>query len=113
MATGPTKVVPDIFEATLASDGTDAVDQGRRLTRDEAEARRSLGQDIVVCGPDTIANDMLASEIEAAVSAPGGKAIHHPPHLGPESLPHWQQLKLPPSGHSFYETPLRKARKTA
>jgi hypothetical protein len=63
-----------------------------------------------VCGQDTFQNCSLAEQIEGAAAPPGGKVLHHPPHLGSESLPHWQQRTPPPAGHSFYETPLRKAR---
>ena len=101
---------PEIYEATCATDGSDAVDRGAQLTRAQAEARRAAEEDIVVCGPDPIANDLLARDIELAVTRPGGHCIHHGPHMGPMSLPHWQQDPPPPEGHSFYETPVRKAR---
>jgi hypothetical protein len=101
---------PTIYEATRATDGSDAVDRGRQLTRAEAEARRSAGLDIVVCGSDEGANWQLAREIETAVSPSGQRPKPHGPHLGPQSLPHWQQKAAPPAGHSFYETVLRKAR---
>jgi hypothetical protein len=95
-------------------DGTEAVDRGPLLSRQQAEARRRAGLDIVVCGPDTPANCQLAREIETAVTPAGDVCIHHGPHLGPQSLPHWQQKRgVPPPGHSFYETHVRQARATA
>src|SRR4051794_26299111 len=100
----------EIYEASLATDGTDAVDRGTLLSRAQAEARRRAGQDIVVCGADTGVNCQLAREIEAAVTSAAGKCIHHGPHLGMQSLPHWQQRTPPPAGHSFYETHVRHAR---
>ncbi|MCI0455349.1 MAG: hypothetical protein L0Z62_00015 [Gemmataceae bacterium] len=107
---------PEIYEATRATDGSEAVDRGKKLTRAEAEKRRRAGLDIVVCGPDEGANWQLARESEKAVSPAGQKPKAHGPHLGPASLPHWQQGGGSPPGHSFYETqgtpdiPPRKAR---
>jgi hypothetical protein len=101
-------VPPTIYEAFCAPDGSGGVRRGRVLTRAEAISHRRRGGDVVVCGPDTMANDREARTIEAAV----GRYIHHPPHLdaaGARALPHFQQLVAPPRGHSFYETPVRKA----
>ncbi len=95
---------PEIYEATCATDGSGAVDRGKQLTRAEAEARRKAGHDIVVCGPNEGANWHLSRAIEAAVSPTGQKPKAHGPHLGAESLPHWQQGGGSPAGHSFYET---------
>jgi hypothetical protein len=83
------------------------VQRGKELTRAEAISRRQSGGDVVVCGEDTFANDREARTIESAV----GPCIHHPPHdvAGPLALPHFQQLVAPPRGHTFYETPVRKA----
>jgi hypothetical protein len=102
---------PDIYEATRAKDGSDAVIRGRQLTRGQAVARRLAGGDIVVCGPDTVHNDRVVWEIEVAAT-PGGSAppIYHGPHGGPLSLPHWQQKIPPPQGHAFHETHVRQAR---
>src|SRR5438132_9061547 len=87
----PAPAAPEIYEATCATDGSDAVDRGRKLTRAEAEAHRRAGRDIVVCGPDEGANWQLAREIETVVSTSGQRPKAHGPHLGPLSLPHWQQ----------------------
>ena len=103
---------PEVYEATCATDGSDAVDRGRLLTRAEAEARRRAGLNIVVCGPDEGANWQLARAIEAAASRTGQPPKPHGAHGGPLSLPHWQQRTPPPVGHSFYETLYRKARVT-
>lgn len=108
--TPPASSPPEIYEATRAMEGSEAVDRGNRLTRAEAEARRRSGQDIVVCGEDVFANCKLAEEIEKAVTPAGGNYLYHGPHLGPQSLPHFQQDPPPPEGHSFHETPIRKAR---
>ena len=108
--------MPEIYEATRATDGSGGVLRGRLLTRAEAEARRLAGMDIVVCGTDEGANWQLAREIEIAVSPSGQRPKSHGPHLGSESLPHWQQRSGVPGGHSFYETegtastPARKAK---
>lgn len=101
--------MPAIYEATCATDGSDAVIRGAELTQGQAVARRTAGGDIVVCGSDTMRNDRLAHDIE--IAAAGGRSIvYHPPHLGPQSLPHWQQTVPPPVGHSFHETNRRQAR---
>jgi hypothetical protein len=104
---------PQIYEATRATDGSEAVDRGNLLTRVQAEDRRRQGLDIVVCGPLTTENCRLAREIEVAITSAGGVCIHHGPHLEPQSLPHRQQpSNAPPAGHSFYETHVRQARVT-
>ena len=103
--------LPVIYEATRATDGSDAVIQGAELTEAEAVARRKAGGDIVVCGSDTPRNERLAHDIEAA-AAVGKPILYHGPHGGPLSLPHWQQKLPPPEGHSFHETHVRKARTT-
>ena len=96
-----------------ATDGSDNVDRGALLSRQQAEDRRRAEQDIVVCGPDTPLNCELARQIEQAVTLAGLLCLHHGPHRGPQSLPHWQQQRnTPPEGHSFYETHIRKARVT-
>jgi hypothetical protein len=98
---------PAIYEAACASDGTGSVVRGAALTRAQAIARRRSGLDVVVCGEDTFANAALAHAIESAVARckPDG------PHdvAGSLALPHFQPKKRPPSGHTFYETPVRKA----
>jgi hypothetical protein len=98
----------DIYEAVRATDGSGGVVKERRLTRAEAEARRQNGGDIVVCGPDAVANRLEAADIEAAA----GPWTHHLPNLqttGPRALPHFQQRRKPPRGHSFYEMANHKA----
>ena len=62
----------------------------------------------MVCGPDTFANAREAYAIESAV----GPCVPDGPHLdvaGALALPHFQQRAAPPQGHTFYETPVRKA----
>ena len=57
---------------------------------------------------DTFANAREARAIESAV----GPCIPDGPHIdvaGALALPHFQQRVAPPEGHSFYETPIRKA----
>jgi hypothetical protein len=103
--------LPAIYEATRAADGSNAVIRGAELSQAQAVARRRNGEDIVVCGSDTLQNDKLAHDIEAA-AASGKLILYHGSHGGPLSLPHWQQKVPPPGGHSFHETPVRKARTT-
>ena len=106
--TSPSAILPSIHEALCARDGSGGVRKGRKLTRTEAIHHRQGGGDIVVCGTDTFANAREAHAIESAV----GPCIPDGPHLdvaGAQALPHFQQRVPPPEGHSFYETPVRKA----
>ena len=99
---------PEIYEAIRTTDGTGAVIKGHLLTRGQAETRRQNGLDIVVCGADETDNYLLAADIEASA----GPWTHHRPHpvsAGPQALPHFQQRRIPPRGHSFYETATKKA----
>jgi hypothetical protein len=102
----PTAAAPQIHEASLGRRGS--VVKGRSITQAEAEARRKAGEDVVVCGPNLGANRRLAGEIERNAN---GKVKLCPPDdkAGPNSLPHWQPDPRPPDGHTFYETPNRKA----
>ena len=61
-----------------------------------------------MCGDDLAANRRLAGEIER--NATGG-VKRCPPHdsAGEHALPHYQPDPRPPDGHTFYETPHRKA----
>lgn len=79
------------------------------IDRATAIAQRQAELDIVVCGNDVDANRGLAQNIESAI----GPCQRHDPHrgAGPNALPHFHQVKPPPSGHAFYETGQRKARK--
>lgn len=97
---------PKVYEAELRGDGS--VVRGRAITQAEAEARRRSGQDVVVCGPDLPSNRRLAGAIERSAS---GNAKRCPPHArsGPNALPHYQPDPRPPAGHTFYETPNRRA----
>src|SRR5438046_151739 len=99
---------PNIHEAFCSQDGSGGVRRGRVLTRAEAIRHRQGDGDVVVCGPDTFATAHEAHAIESTV----GPCIPDGPHLdaaGTLALPHFQQRLPPPEGHTFYETPLRKA----
>src|SRR5438874_10845645 len=90
---------PTIYEAFCARDGSGGVRRGRALTPAEAINHRRSGGDVVVCGPDTFANNREARMIESGV----GPWVHHPPHLdvaGTLALPHVQQRLAPPEGHT-------------
>ena len=97
---------PQIHEAALGSDGS--VRKGTVITQAQAEASRKAGQDVVVCGPDLKSNRRLAETIEWNAN---GNCKRCPPHpsAGPRALPHYQPDPRPPSGHTFYETEIRKA----
>jgi hypothetical protein len=99
---------PTIHEAFCARDGSGGVQRGRPSREPRQSRTENGGGDVVVCGPDTFANAREAHAIESAV----GPCIPDGPHLdsaGALALPHFQQRTPPPDGHSFYETPIRKA----
>jgi hypothetical protein len=97
---------PTIHEASLGTAG--AVIKGKAITQVQAEGRRKAGLDVVVCGPNLTANRNLAGAIEISAN---GNAKRCPPHAnsGANALPHYQPDPRPPTGHTFYETPNRKA----
>jgi hypothetical protein len=97
---------PQIYEASLGANGS--VVRGQAITQAQAQAKRQVGQDVVVCGPNLTANRSLAGLIERNANS---SAKRCPPHLnaGPLALPHFQPDPRPPIGHTFYETPNRKA----
>src|SRR5947209_15390335 len=101
---------PTIHEAELASGSSGAVLWGAELDFAAAVARRRAGLDVVVRGDDLNANRRLALGIESAVG-PAQRGVPHTVTAGPLALPHFQQVTPPPTGHCFYETEQRKARK--
>jgi hypothetical protein len=100
---------PTIHEAELVSGASGAVLCGTEINATQAVERRKRGEDVVVCGDEISANRRLAFSIESAV----GPCKREDPHgkAGPHALPHYQPDPRPPEGHTFYETPRRKARK--
>ena len=98
---------PSIHEATLGANGS--VKKGIAVTQFQAEALRKAGKDVVVCSSDLAANRALAQSIEMSAN---GKYKCCPPHAsaGAHALPHFQPVARPPAGHTFYETPNRKAK---
>jgi hypothetical protein len=105
-------LAPTIFFATIGLPGTafdGAVIKGAVASFDEAVLGRRAGHDVVVCGDDLAANRKLAAMIEGNAN---GAWRRCPPHAGagPFALPHYQPEDRPPSGHTFYETEIRKAR---
>lgn len=105
----PPPPAPTIHEAERASGPSGGVLYGAEIDQDTAVVRRQGGLDVVVRGDDTSANRRLAGAIEGAV----GPCRRNDPHrrAGPLALPHFQQDRPPPEGHTFYETVNRKARK--
>ena len=75
-----------------------------------AVTRMPGGFDVVVRGQDANANRRLALQIESAVG-PAKRQVPHSLSAGPLALPHFQQGKPPPSGHTFYETDKKMARR--
>jgi len=100
-------ITPQVYEATLGANGS--VIKGQPITQLQAEAKRRVGQDVVVCGLNLTANRSLAGAIERNAN---GAAKRCPPHTnaGKLVLPHYQPDPRPPAGHTFYETPNRKAK---
>jgi hypothetical protein len=105
----PAPAAPTIHEASLGSGGAGFVDYGAAIDFAAAVARRQAGENVVVRGQDIDANRRLAQAIESAV----GPCKRSDPHrlAGPHALPHFQPDPRPPVGHTFYETPRRKARR--
>jgi hypothetical protein len=97
---------PVIHEAACGVNGS--VVKGLAITQAQAQARRTAGKDVVVCGASLAANRNLAKQIEQNAN---GSFVLHPFHVnaGPQALPHCQPSSRPPAGHTFYETPNRKA----
>jgi hypothetical protein len=107
----PSPPPPTIHEATRAGGPSGAVVRGVAIDEATAVARRRAGEDVVVCGDDVDANRRLAWRIEAGAGPPSRPQSPHKLRAGPHALPHFQQAKAPPEGHTFYETANRKARK--
>ncbi len=106
-ATTPPPAVPTIYEAILGAAGAVVLVQPA-MTQAQAEAIRQNGGEVVVCGPNLSGNRALAQLIEQNAN---GHWKRCPPHVnaGPHALPHYQPDPRPPAGHTFYETPHRKA----
>ncbi len=104
---------PTIHEAELASGPSGAVEWGSAMGVEAAAQRRRAGLDIVVRGDSLNANRALAREIEAMVGPPSRPQFPHSTSAGAQALPHFHQQSRSPTGHSFYETERRKARKKA
>jgi hypothetical protein len=107
----PAAAPPTIHEATLASGASGAVEWGVELTFDEAVALRRQALHVVVRGATERVNRRLAARIENAVGPASTQQEPHVRSAGPLALPHFHQLSRCPSGHTFYETKRRKARK--
>ena len=101
---------PTIHEAELASGLSGIVYWGPVIEFAAAVARRMTGGNVVVRGDILAANRALTRTIESAVG-PCQRSDPHKRHAGPFALPHFQQRTSPPTGHTFYETDKRKARK--
>lgn len=101
---------PTIHEAEREAGPSGAVLRGVEIDKAAAIARRQGGHDVVVCGGELKVNRALAASVESAVG-PCQRGVPHSRHAGPLALPHFQQITPPPTGHTFYETENRKAKK--
>jgi hypothetical protein len=97
----PTKPPPTIHEAERASGPSGAVLWGPEIEIAAAVARRTAGLNVVVRGEDKNANRRLAWQIESGVG-PALRGVPHKKSAGPLALPHFQQIRTPPAGHTFY-----------
>jgi len=104
----PSSPQPTIHEAELASGASGAVIREAQIDFDTAVARRRTGENVVVCGDDVKTNSRLAERIEAVVG-PWIRDVPHRRSAGPWALPHYKQQDPNCLGHTFYETPNRKA----
>lgn len=104
-----TATQPQIHAASLGKNGE--VFKGLALTLALAVVERQRGNDVVVCGPDIIANMRLAQLIEG--QATGGQFVFHPAHrsAGPDALSHFQPRTRGPAGHTFVESPPQRTAK--
>jgi hypothetical protein len=105
----PVSTPPKIHEAVLGSGGTGFVEYGDEIDFAVAVTRRQAGHDVVVRGDDINMNRRLAEAIETTV----GPCQRADPHrlAGPRALPHYEPHPRSRRGHTFYETPRRKARR--
>ena len=102
---------PTIHEAELVPGPSGAVQYGSEIDEPAAVARRVSGGDIVVRGDDTTRNRSLVRAIESRVGPPSRPQFPHTTTGGRGALPHFHQASRSPSGHAFYETDRRKARR--
>ena len=100
-----------IHEAELATGPSGAVEYGLEIDEHTAVTRRRNGEDIVVRGHNTNSNRTRTYKIEAQVGPPSKPQFPHTSTAGLMALPHYHQKSRSPSGHAFYETEKRKARK--
>jgi hypothetical protein len=121
MATDPSALPPDaqppvaaapppstIHEAELGSGGSGRILYGAEIDLNVAVARRKVGENVVVCGHELKVNRRLAQLIEKTVG-PHERGEPHLQTAGPQALPHFQQQDPTHLGHTFYETPNRRA----
>src|SRR5262249_38266824 len=98
------------YEAELASGASGAVLKAKELSLADAVDRRKNGENVVICGSQLKENRRLAEIIESKVG-PCERHDPHDAHARRAALPHFQQQERSRPGHTFYETPRRKARK--
>jgi len=100
---------PTIHEATCVAGG--GVVKGAVISEQDAVKHRQNDGDVVVCGPSLRKNRAMARMIEQQAS---GTYEMHQPHTetaGQDALPHFQpKPRNGREGHTFYETPNRKAK---
>jgi hypothetical protein len=108
--TPPPPRPPVMHEAEREPGLSGAVLRGDALELAAAVARRRMGADVVICGPDMDANRRQTYQVEAAV---GPVTRPQSPHTraGPMALPHFHQRNRSPEGHTFYETSKRKTKR--
>ena len=92
-----------IYEARLGANGA-VIRVPPPINEVQAIAIRQNDGNVVVCGPDKMANSITARDIEQAAN---GRWKRCKPHVnaGPNALPHYQpDPRGHTIGHTFYET---------
>jgi hypothetical protein len=110
MSSQPATAAPVICAAS-ATPPDGGVYRGPICTFLQAIQLRRAGKDVVVCDGKLTENRDLAKQIEEMAVGVGNVREHvaHTTVAGPDALPHFQPLRRPPYGHTFFETMSQKA----
>ena len=95
---------PTIYHA-LRSRDMSVRKQGAAIEIATAVVERQNGRDVVVCGPDVVANMRMGQEIESRATGNRYKFDRAHVNRGRFALSHFQPNPRPPEGHTFIESP--------
>ncbi|HVA51823.1 MAG TPA: hypothetical protein VNH11_36110 [Pirellulales bacterium] len=109
--TSPAATGKPVICAASAAAPDGAVYRGPVCSLLQAIRLRRAGKDVVVCDGKLFENRDLAKQIEEAAVGVGNVMEHaaHTRTAGPNALPHYQPVRRPPDGHTFFETLSQKA----